>query len=208
MFYPQCPKCEYEGPERYSLVDPAIVRCPQCDHIYSYIWCETCGIGGDFINNIDDRPRRWVCTDCGSSQSIPCKAYAVIEGVNAIHVEDTKEEDSPPHVPYSGETEVNINSPYRRPVYFSFIIFAVLALASGIFVDNIKLSILVMSLALAGAFSCNVVMGYKSGILPTKTGDLIIRKREPVYFYISYTFTVLAAVFLFALSLIIIYSDT
>jgi len=208
MFYPQCPKCEYEGAEEYSLVDPAIVRCPQCGHIYSFIWCGTCATGGDFIDNIVDRPKSWTCADCGTTQQIPSEAYAEIQGVDTARFKDSVEGHSMLDENYISEIEAKKNNPYRRPVFFSFGIVTVLALVSCLFVEDVYVPLIVTLLVLTAMFGYIVVMGYKTGTLPAKSGDLIMKKREPVYFYISYSFLVLAVIFLLVLSLIIIYSKS
>lgn len=61
----QCPKCGEEC--WYESKDPnatLILICWNCQHLFSYAWCETSGIGGDFIKNIAYKPSSWECPDC------------------------------------------------------------------------------------------------------------------------------------------------
>lgn len=197
MFYPQCPKCEYEGSEDYSMIDPAIIRCPKCDHVYSSIWCETCGIGGDFINNIFDRPTSWTCTDCGTRQQLPGNIYTVIEGVESRQDKDTENSKSEESDVNWLEYEAEKNNPYRRPLFISLALLTIFALFSGY--------LIIMLLSTAGMFIYVVVMSYKTGAFPLKMGGLIIKKREPVIFYFVFTLAVLAVVFLISLSLLMIF---
>jgi len=199
MFYPQCPKCEYEGSENYSLIDPAIIRCPQCDHIYSSIWCETCGIGGDFINNIFDRPTTWTCGDCGTTRQLPADIYAVIEGVEASQEDDAENNTSDDTDVYRLEYEAEKNNPYRRPVFVGLALLTIITLFAGFFAT--------MLLATAGMFVYIIIMSYKMGAFPLKTGGFIIKKREPKTFYFVFTLVVLMTAFLVSLFLLMIFRN-
>jgi len=205
MFYPQCPKCEYEGSEDYSLIDPAIIRCPQCDHVYSSIWCETCGFGGDFIENIFDRPTTWICTDCGTTQLLPGDIYKVLDGVEPRQVEDTPDDTSIYTELYKIERDAEKNNPYRWPVLFKFGIVIIIFLVLVSFFENKQVPLTGLLLATAAPFGYFVFMGYKTGLLPMKTGELIIKSREPVAFYLCYSLALMAFLIFTALALVFLY---
>jgi len=73
--YSECSKCGFVGVANYDAFEPAIIQCTNCEHVYSYIWCEKCGIGGDFISNFDEKPDSWSCSDCNTTISIPYNTY-------------------------------------------------------------------------------------------------------------------------------------
>ncbi len=67
----QCPKCETEC--WYESKDPnatLVLTCWNCQHLFSYAWCDKSGIGGDYIENIAHKPSSWECPDCHTAYPI------------------------------------------------------------------------------------------------------------------------------------------
>ena len=67
----QCPECEEEC--WYESKDPnatLVLTCWNCQHLFSYVWCEKSGMGGDFIEKITHKPSSWECPDCHTAYPI------------------------------------------------------------------------------------------------------------------------------------------
>lgn len=67
----QCPECEEEC--WYESKDPnetLVLTCWKCQHLFSYVWCEKSGMGGDFMANITHKPSSWECPDCHTAYPI------------------------------------------------------------------------------------------------------------------------------------------
>lgn len=60
----QCENCEFVGISKLDLNGSSIHRCSKCGHVFSYVWCEQCELGGDFVDNIDDKPSSYICMGC------------------------------------------------------------------------------------------------------------------------------------------------
>jgi hypothetical protein len=76
LMYTMCPKCENDG--YYFSKDPDesnILICWNCQHTFSYAWCEKCGMGADFIKNIHQNPRSWECPECHSLYLISSNVF-------------------------------------------------------------------------------------------------------------------------------------
>jgi len=204
MFYPQCPKCDYEGAEDYSLNDPAIICCPQCGHIYSFIWCETCGIGGDFIEKIYEKPTTWTCEDCHTTQPISNNVYDDIENLESARYQEPIKAYQSHDARNIGFDSNSVKNPYRQPKFLSLAIVVILALGSMSFVESIALPLAVMLLALTAMFGYIVYQGYKTGMLPLRTGELILRKDGATSFKIFLTFFGLGFIFLATISILVI----
>ncbi|MFW2373249.1 MAG: hypothetical protein ACN4GM_09015 [Gammaproteobacteria bacterium] len=93
--YNECPECGLSGIADYDIFKPAIFQCTYCNHVFSYIWCKKCGMGGDFLHNIELKPKTWKCFDCKSEITIPDSTYSryvkLIEGT-----EEARQEASVP----------------------------------------------------------------------------------------------------------------
>lgn len=67
----QCPECGKEC--WYESKDPnatLILTCWNCQHQFSYAWCNKSGMGGDFVANIAHKPSSWECPDCHTTYSV------------------------------------------------------------------------------------------------------------------------------------------
>lgn len=67
----QCSKCGEDC--WYTSQDPnatLILTCWDCQHLFSYAWCDESGMGGDFIENIAQKPSSWECPDCHTEYPI------------------------------------------------------------------------------------------------------------------------------------------
>ena len=83
----ECENCDYEG---YIFIDdaeqPYFVVCQTCGWETSYVWCPKCGMGGEFVEEISNRPKEWYCPDCDSEYQLPDGFYE--EKVMLLATED------------------------------------------------------------------------------------------------------------------------
>ncbi len=72
-----CPNCGGEGEiEHRHSEQPIAVVCKKCSFIDAYVWCETCGEGGQIANvDFNSRPREWKCRGCRQSYILPADFY-------------------------------------------------------------------------------------------------------------------------------------
>jgi hypothetical protein len=76
LMFAMCPKCEndcYYSSKNYE--EPIVLICWSCQQTFSSVWCEKCGMGGDFVTNISEKPPSWQCPDCHSTYAIPADIY-------------------------------------------------------------------------------------------------------------------------------------
>ena len=74
--YSPCEGCEEEG--IYFVNDfeeNSFLKCNKCGKETSDVWCEKCGMGGPFVENIEERPNNWKCPDCKSEYTLPNDFY-------------------------------------------------------------------------------------------------------------------------------------
>ncbi len=78
-----CPQCEEEG-HYYSTESGegsfALV-CWKCHYTFSDVWCENCGMGGDFVDMHLREPPTWTCPECDEEYPLPMDFYE-----NPIHL--------------------------------------------------------------------------------------------------------------------------
>ena len=48
-----------------------ILECTGCGSKYSSVWCDKCGMGGDFVENPDLNPKHWSCPGCKTRYRLP-----------------------------------------------------------------------------------------------------------------------------------------
>lgn len=53
-----------------------IIKCPECAALTPDVLCEKCGIGGAFIENIDQKPGTWTCPNCHTNNLVDQSIYA------------------------------------------------------------------------------------------------------------------------------------
>ncbi len=72
-----CPNCGGEGEIKHrSSEKPIAVICKKCSFIDAYVWCETCGEGGQIADvDFNARPREWKCRGCRKSYILPPNFY-------------------------------------------------------------------------------------------------------------------------------------
>lgn len=77
QIYAWCPVCDKPGyaPTLGSVDDPAFLICTECKTDQSSLWCEDCGVGGDFIRGIETRPDHWRCPTCDTRTPLPADFY-------------------------------------------------------------------------------------------------------------------------------------
>jgi hypothetical protein len=71
-----CEGCQRNG--LYSIPstnEDHFVVCSDCGWETSMVWCEKCGMGGDFVSHLPTRPKSWVCPDCETTYSLPAIFY-------------------------------------------------------------------------------------------------------------------------------------
>jgi hypothetical protein len=71
-----CPDCEATGyyfSPAYDF-DTALI-CWKCGCHFSQVWCDACGMGGDFVEGMDERPADWICPGCKREYSLPVGYY-------------------------------------------------------------------------------------------------------------------------------------
>jgi len=76
LMFTMCPKCENDC--HYTSkdsIETKILICWNCQHIFSFAWCEKCGMGSDFIRNIPQNPPSWECPDCHSNYPTPSNIF-------------------------------------------------------------------------------------------------------------------------------------
>ena len=71
-----CLDCDREG---YIFVDNPegtyFVTCKSCGWETSEVSCPICRTGGEFVNNIDQRPPSWICPECKTEHRLPKEFY-------------------------------------------------------------------------------------------------------------------------------------
>jgi hypothetical protein len=71
LMFGMCPKCENDCCyTSKDAIETKILICWNCQHVFSFAWCEKCGMGWDFIANISQRPSSWECPKCHNKYSI------------------------------------------------------------------------------------------------------------------------------------------
>lgn len=72
-----CETCDQQG---FIFVNHSqstyYVICKNCYSEYSQAWCSECGMGGDFVGNIDKHPSSWTCTDCKKEFYLSSSIYS------------------------------------------------------------------------------------------------------------------------------------
>ena len=63
--YLPCEGCNEEGIYfANNFEEDTFLKCESCGKETSDVWCDKCGMGGPFVENIEERPDRWRCPDC------------------------------------------------------------------------------------------------------------------------------------------------
>lgn len=66
-----CPGCEQDC--YYFSKDPeasSMLICWSCQHTFSFVWCDRCGMGGDFVAEVSQQPASWECPQCKNTYSL------------------------------------------------------------------------------------------------------------------------------------------
>lgn len=74
--YAHCENCDEEG--IYFVDDMeqnCFIKCNNCNAEMSDVWCEDCGMGGPFIENLNARPDKWQCPDCSKEYNLSYDFY-------------------------------------------------------------------------------------------------------------------------------------
>jgi hypothetical protein len=50
-----------------------VLECTRCGTKYSSVWCDKCGMGGDFVEKPDTNPRHWTCPGCKTRYSLSAR---------------------------------------------------------------------------------------------------------------------------------------
>jgi len=75
--YLYCVNCEEEG--IYFTDDMAqdcFIKCNNCSKEIADVWCEDCGMGGPFVENLEKKPKSWKCPDCNGEYSLSDDFYS------------------------------------------------------------------------------------------------------------------------------------
>jgi hypothetical protein len=87
-----CEDCNRQG---YIFIDdpeqPCFVVCKTCGWETSQVWCPKCGMGGEFVEEINKHPTSWNCPNCDTEYQLPQEFYE--ESVALI-----AEKELPPHL--------------------------------------------------------------------------------------------------------------
>lgn len=83
--------CNTCDAQRYFLADALessrLLRCKQCGTLSSSVWCPKCGMGGDFVKSIPERPSQWECPQCHRQYPLSPDFYASpVDLIRDIHV--------------------------------------------------------------------------------------------------------------------------
>lgn len=72
-----CEGCNEQGYifDESVFEDAFFVVCPHCGRETSSVNCPKCEIGGEFVQNIEDRPDSWACPDCKTGYSLSNDFY-------------------------------------------------------------------------------------------------------------------------------------
>ncbi|WP_312519024.1 hypothetical protein [Anaerospora sp.] len=71
-----CEKCDKPG--AYTASNPEenrLLICNKCEWMTSDVWCPKCGMGGPFVDHIEERPLKWQCPECKTEFSLPEEFY-------------------------------------------------------------------------------------------------------------------------------------
>ena len=119
-----CEVCNREG---FIFVDDPegsyFVICKSCGWETSEVWCPKCGMGGEFVKNIDKRPSNWVCPNCKTKYQLPKEFYE--KPINLF-----TEQELPPLVRERIEREIQANQPSFQEMFWQSlrVVFAAFAL--------------------------------------------------------------------------------
>ena len=71
-----CDGCDQQGKIFVDNFDqPTFVVCNTCGFETSQVWCPKCKMGGEYVRNIETRPKSWVCIDCHTEYVLPKDFY-------------------------------------------------------------------------------------------------------------------------------------
>jgi hypothetical protein len=71
-----CVQCDKQGLIFVDDIEqPYFVVCMRCGWETSEVFCAKCVIGGEFVAQIEQRPRSWTCPDCGTEYALPASFY-------------------------------------------------------------------------------------------------------------------------------------
>jgi len=72
-----CSECEQENYYFFTKHndEPRIVICWNCGKNISFVWCEKCGLGGDFVPKVSEKPTSWECPNCHDTYPIPAEIF-------------------------------------------------------------------------------------------------------------------------------------
>lgn len=87
-----CEGCDEQGYvfDKDVMTGAFFVVCPHCRYETSEVNCTKCGVGGEFVENIKERPHSWTCSTCKTEYSLPADFY---EKPLALHLESDLPED-------------------------------------------------------------------------------------------------------------------
>lgn len=54
---------------------PHFVICERCNAETSQVWCDECRMGGDYVRDLELRPKDWTCTSCKNTYVLPDEYY-------------------------------------------------------------------------------------------------------------------------------------
>ncbi len=74
--YVECGNCQ-KGSYIFvnDALSPDFIVCGNCGKEFSEVWCPKCGMGGDFVENIQARPNSWICPRCKTQYQLPASFY-------------------------------------------------------------------------------------------------------------------------------------
>ncbi len=72
-----CPKCGEPGYyfNQAPVTTPSTLICWKCGHTFSSVWCDPCGMGGDFVDLSAGKPAEWKCPQCNQIYPLPAEFY-------------------------------------------------------------------------------------------------------------------------------------
>jgi hypothetical protein len=87
-----CEGCNEQGYifDKDVITEPFFVVCAHCQFETSSVWCPQCEMGGEFVENIKDRPNSWTCPTCKTQHTLPPGFY---DSPKTLYLESSLPED-------------------------------------------------------------------------------------------------------------------
>jgi hypothetical protein len=71
-----CEQCDKQGLIFVDNIEQAyFVVCKRCGWETAEVFCPKCVIGGEFVTQVEKRPKSWKCPDCGTEYALPALFY-------------------------------------------------------------------------------------------------------------------------------------